>query len=113
LVAAGGSAVGVAVGQNANAPVSRIGANRLPTGLPYSRTDPVSVSVTLRRTPTVVIPAAKNHSPRPMAHASSDLTTSSRFSGSKNQKYPDSPLAETAWPSPRRPDAVSQLASTA
>jgi len=107
-----GGIVGVAVGQNENALVSRMGTKRFPTGFVYSRTAPVSVSVTFTRTPTVVIPAAKNHCPCPMAQASSTLATSSTLPGSKNQRYPDSPVSTTACASPECPDAVCQLAAT-
>ena len=46
----------------------------------------MNVSVTRSSTPTVVSPAAKNHSPLWIAQASSAFTTSSTLDGSKNQK---------------------------
>ena len=92
-----------AVRAPANALVSWIGWNAIPCGLTYVRTAPVCVSVTVMTTLTFVRPPAKTQNRLLTARPSTTLITTSTLFELKNQKYPVSPVRETAVAVPLRP----------
>src|ERR1700730_18453912 len=98
--------------QPAKAEVSRIGWKGVPIALWYVLACPVTVSVTVTSTPTLVSPETKNQNFWSRPQASTTLATSSRLLPLKKEKYPESSVVWKAVPAPLVPCGACQAACT-